>query len=62
MQDLDVYGAIEVIENPDETTTRDDVVEAMQLLIDRGIVWSLQGFYGRAANDMIRSGECHYRN
>lgn len=34
-------------------------VEAMQKLIDSGLVWRLQGSYGRAAAALIEAGVCH---
>lgn len=58
---MDTFQACMIIEQPDETTTRDDAIKAMQFLIDTGIVWKLQGFYGRAARDLIASGDCHWR-
>lgn len=33
-------------------------LEAWQFLIDRGIVWQLQGSYGRRARRLIEAGEC----
>jgi hypothetical protein len=36
----------------------DEVVELFQSLIDSGIVWQLQGCYGRMARDLIDSGHC----
>ena len=35
-----------------------DAVRLFQHLIDTGMVWGLQGFYGRAAMAMIDSGLC----
>lgn len=58
---MDTYTACMLIEEPSEDTTREDVIEAMQFLIDTGVVWSLQGFYGRAARSLIENGECHMR-
>ncbi len=37
----------------------DEVVAGFQMLIDCGVVWSLQGAYGRMAHDLIASGQCH---
>lgn len=34
-------------------------IKAWQSLIDSGLVWQLQGFYGRTATDLIKSGACH---
>ena len=35
-----------------------EMLEMFQLLIDNGMVWSLQGFYGRTANMLIQFGYC----
>lgn len=37
----------------------DDVAELFQDLIDSGVVWTLQGCYGRTAQAMIEAGHCH---
>lgn len=42
-----------------ELESRDELVEGFQSLIDSGIVWDLQGTYGRTAMALIESGECH---
>lgn len=38
--------------------TEEELIEAWQYLIDTGVVWHLQGFYGRCATDLIREGVC----
>ena len=42
-----------------ELTTQDQVVEGFQHLIDSGLVWALQGCYGRTATRLIEMGLCH---
>ena len=37
----------------------DEVVEFFQSMIDSGVVWQLQGFYGRNAMALIEAGMCH---
>jgi hypothetical protein len=36
----------------------DEVVEFFQEMIDTGVVWQLQGFYGRTAMQLIEEGHC----
>ena len=38
----------------------DEQIEAWQHLIDTGIVWQLQGWYGRTAKRLIDEGYCTY--
>lgn len=35
------------------------VADGFQHLIDSGLVWQLQGFYGRTAMRLINAGVCH---
>lgn len=42
----------------DEPATEEEVIEAFQELIDTGVVWTLQGFYGRNAARLIDLGIC----
>jgi hypothetical protein len=44
-----------------ESGTLDDiqVIEGFQALIDTGVVWHLQGSYGRTAAHLIETGLCH---
>jgi hypothetical protein len=37
----------------------ESIIGAYQHLIDTGIVWQLQGSYGRHAANLIESGVCH---
>lgn len=50
--DLDAILYIEQEENPDKET----FIAAWQRLVDTGLIWKLQGFYGRSASLMIEAG------
>lgn len=41
-----------------EDASKDEQIEAWQYLIDTGLCWKLQGWYGRAARDLIERGIC----
>ncbi len=54
------YDACAVIEGFDGVEhTEEEIIEAFQFLIDNGDAWSLQGFYGRTAHNLIQRGVCH---
>lgn len=47
--------AIHIIETG---AAEEDYIEAFQTLIDTAIVWQLQGWYGRRAEELIKAGLC----
>jgi len=51
---MNAIDAVILIESGD--CSQDELIEAMQSLVDSGIVWELQGSYGRLANQMIEAG------
>jgi hypothetical protein len=55
---MDAMRAIDIIESEDDETTPETVTEAWQYLIDTGLCWSLQGWYGRVARSLIEDGVC----
>jgi hypothetical protein len=38
---------------------QEGTIDLFQYLIDTGLVWKVQGIYGRFAADLIDSGWCH---
>lgn len=42
-----------------ENASEEEQVEAWQYLIDTGAVWRLQGWFVRAAHNLIEKGVCH---
>ena len=41
-----------------EGASEDEQIQAWQYLIDKGICWKLQGFFGRTAANLIEAGIC----
>ena len=41
-----------------EGATEDEQKQAWQYLIDKGICWNLQGWFGRTAASLIEAGVC----
>ena len=56
---LDTFTAMMIAEGVDEPESEEQYIAAWQYLIDTGICWKLQGFYGRTASRMIEDGTCH---
>ena len=54
---MDTFEAILLIEG-DEDVDNDELISAWQSLIDTGMVWKLQGSYGRTAKHLIEIGLC----
>lgn len=52
MTDLEAIDIIEV----QTDVSREKEIEAWQHLVDSGLVWQLQGFYGRTASALIKDG------
>ena len=57
---LDSYSATMIAERADgyEGVSDEEYVAAWQYLIDTGLCWKLQGFFGRTARHMIEAGIC----
>lgn len=55
LSDFDATMIAEGVQDADEETT----IRAWQHLIDTGLAWKLQGFFGRTATSLIERGICH---
>ncbi len=51
---MDALTAILMIEN--DEGIEEEILEAWQYLLDTGLVWTLQGSYGRTAMNLIEQG------
>jgi hypothetical protein len=55
---ISTFDAVMIAEGVVEVEDQDTYIEAWQLLIDTGMAWQLQGFFGRTAKQLIESGIC----
>tara|TARA_Y100001973_G_C5131410_1_gene297972 strand:- start:599 stop:781 length:183 start_codon:yes stop_codon:yes gene_type:complete len=52
------FEAINIAEGYTEADSEEQYIAAWQQLIDTGLAWSLQGWFGRTAMMMIEEGVC----
>jgi hypothetical protein len=55
---IDSFNAVGIAEGFIEAESEEQVIEAWQFLIDSGLAWQLQGFFGRTASHLIEEGIC----
>lgn len=53
---MDSFTAVGIAEGFIEATSEEQVLEAWQLLVDTGLAWRLQVWFGRTARDLIDRG------
>jgi len=56
-RELDIFTATMIAEGVDEAD-EDTQIRAWQKLIDTGVCWQLQGWFGRTAQNLIENGVC----
>tara|TARA_R110000823_G_C15762023_1_gene483058 strand:+ start:562 stop:741 length:180 start_codon:yes stop_codon:yes gene_type:complete len=59
---MDNYLAIGIAEGFEEPENEKQVIEAWQHLVDTGLAWTLQGWFGRTAKDLIEQGVINESN
>lgn len=55
---MDNYTACGLAEGFIEAENEEQILEAWQHLIDTGMAYCLQGWFGRTANELIAAGYC----
>jgi len=58
---MDTYQAVGLAEGFIEADTEEQVIEAWQTLVDTGMAWQLQGWFGRTARHLIEEGYINER-
>jgi hypothetical protein len=53
---MSVFNATMIAEGVEEVEDEETYLAAWQVLVDTGTCWSLQGWFGRTAMDLIQSG------
>ena len=56
---MENFEAVMLAEGVEEASSEEELINAWQHLIDTGLAWSLQGWFGRTAADLISEGICH---
>lgn len=55
---MDTFDAVMIAEGSQEPASEQEQIDAWQHLIDTGLAWKLQGFFGRNAQRLIEAGIC----
>ena len=53
---MDSFTATGIAEGFIEADSEEQVIEAWQTLVDTGLAWKLQGWFGRTAQQLINQG------
>ena len=53
---MNTFQAVGLAEGFIEADSEEQIIEAWQHLVDTGVCWSLQGWFGRRAMELIEAG------
>jgi hypothetical protein len=53
---INSYNAVGIAEGFVQCHSEDEYLQAWQYLVDSGLAWQLQGFFGRTATQLIEQG------
>jgi hypothetical protein len=53
---MDQFNAVGIAEGFIEAKSQEQVLEAWQFLVNTGLAWQLQGWFGRTATQLIERG------
>jgi hypothetical protein len=59
---MNTFDAVGIAEGFVQAESEEQVIEAWQYLIDTGLAWKLQGWFGRTASHLIGEGVCEKPN
>jgi len=57
---MNQFTAVGIAEGFIEAESEDQYLEAWQYLVDTGLAWQLQGWFGRTAAALIEQGQINY--
>jgi hypothetical protein len=56
------YDAVGIAEGFIESESEEQTIAAWQHLVDTGLAWTLQGWFGRTASSLIEQGIIHKKD
>ena len=60
MEKMDSFTAVGIAEGFIEADNEQQIIDAWQYLVDTGMAWKLQGWFGRTAMSLIEQGVLKY--